>query len=295
MASGGYVPSRDEMSVIVAAARDLYRVTRRWQEYSSLPGYPIERGNAAALEALFRLERALNPRCLGWDRPTRKVPPIECWPPQVAEGYFWVRNLLDRILERNRLQALAMAAELRAWLAEGGSAPEVIAIQKEELKALRILLHLLPKSEKLPEARPKPPAEPAATADQSAPSPPIRLADSLSRVMQRIPVPVVLLSPGDPPLVLGEPKPLLTGQQFRVVKALLDAGEGGLSKAALNKLCGDALGVLKRLHDSDEDWKAVIRLAGTKGKKYRIVAHVPKQGAGPPEASQGADAALAAW
>jgi hypothetical protein len=49
------------MHLIVEAARNLFRVIRRWQKCAHLPGFPIERGNRSALNALFEMERALNP------------------------------------------------------------------------------------------------------------------------------------------------------------------------------------------------------------------------------------------
>src|SRR4051812_1900367 len=64
MAGNGYLPTRDEMIAVVRASREFYRVVRRWQSDSQLPGYPTELGNLAATQALFHLERALNPTCL---------------------------------------------------------------------------------------------------------------------------------------------------------------------------------------------------------------------------------------
>ena len=49
--SKGYQPPREQMTAVVAAARELFRVTRRWREHSRLPGYPDERGNGTAFEA----------------------------------------------------------------------------------------------------------------------------------------------------------------------------------------------------------------------------------------------------
>jgi integrase len=74
-----------------------------------------------------------------------------------------------------------------------------------------------------------------------------------------------------PPIVLGRKKKRLTRPGYRVVKALLEAGPDGLSKPQLLRICGDALGVLRRLSKSDSDWKAVIHFPGKDGiRHYRI-------------------------
>jgi hypothetical protein len=74
------------------------------------------------------------------------------------------------------------------------------------------------------------------------------------------------------PIVSGRLKQTLTPPQFDAVKALLDAGEPGLTKDQLDKKSGhgDARKILKRLADSDPDWKAVLPFPGTTGMRYRI-------------------------
>lgn len=273
MVTGGYVPSRDQMAVIVGATRELYRVTRRWQAHSRLPGYPIERGNAAALESLFNLERALNPRCFAWEHPTRQSLRIDCWPSAVAEGLAWARNLLDLILERNQLQTLAAAAHLNVWMVEHRSVPAIISIELDELKALRIINRLLPKPENLPEVQSV--ARPGASADAEPGRPSEPLAGE-----EEATAPVILFGRQGKPRVLGTFKNRLTPAQYHVIKALLDAGNKGLKKAALGKVCGDAINVLKRLAQSDPDWGAVIELAGKKGRGYRLGAPEPDASAG---------------
>jgi hypothetical protein len=84
---------------------------------------------------------------------------------------------------------------------------------------------------------------------------------------------VVLHGQGKCPVVLGKSKPVLTFAQDNVVTALLQAGEGGLSKDELARNSGhtDALGILRRLAGKDPDWAAVIRFAGQTGGRYRII------------------------
>jgi hypothetical protein len=74
------------------------------------------------------------------------------------------------------------------------------------------------------------------------------------------------------PIVLGTTKRKLTTPQYNVVKALLGAGETGLTKDELIKKSGheDARGILKRLANSDPGWKEVIHFAGQTGGRYRI-------------------------
>jgi hypothetical protein len=83
---------------------------------------------------------------------------------------------------------------------------------------------------------------------------------------------VVLGGRADGPIVLGKTKRKLTMAQYNVVKALLDAGESGLTKDELvsHSRHTDARMILTRLADKDEDWKQVIHLAGQTGGGYRI-------------------------
>jgi hypothetical protein len=83
---------------------------------------------------------------------------------------------------------------------------------------------------------------------------------------------VVLHGLGERPIVVGVEKEPLTLPQYDVVKALLEAGERGLSKDELDRKSkrGDARKTLKRLAESDPDWKAVIHFPGKPGVGYRI-------------------------
>jgi hypothetical protein len=117
--------------------------------------------------------------------------------------------------------------------------------------------------EAAPSTEPRTDGEPAATHNRAAPAPDNDLP----------PDPLVILGESDEePIVCGVLKKRLTIAQYDVVKALLAAGNGGLSKDSLAKKSGhgDAHRVLKRLNDSDSDWKSVIQLAGRPGGRYRI-------------------------
>jgi hypothetical protein len=82
---------------------------------------------------------------------------------------------------------------------------------------------------------------------------------------------VVLRGREEGPVVLGKPKQKLTTPQYNVIKALLDAGEVGLTKDKLvsKSRHEDARGILTRLAKKD-DWREVIHLAGQTGGGYRI-------------------------
>jgi len=84
--------------------------------------------------------------------------------------------------------------------------------------------------------------------------------------------PVILGKPGEKTIVRGKRKDRLTLPRHNVIKALLAAGDDGLSKDSLATESGhgDAVGILKRLAKSDPDWKTVIKLAGKPGGRYRI-------------------------
>jgi len=83
---------------------------------------------------------------------------------------------------------------------------------------------------------------------------------------------VVLAGTTKQPIVRGKPKPVLRFTQYNVAKALVDAGEIGLTLDQMVNKSGhsDARGILNRLADSDPDWKAVIHFPGKAGGHYRI-------------------------
>jgi hypothetical protein len=74
------------------------------------------------------------------------------------------------------------------------------------------------------------------------------------------------------PIVLDNVKRKLTKPQYNVVRTALAAPEGGWTKDALVEKSGheDALGILRRLADSDRDWEQVIHFAGVTGGGYWI-------------------------
>ena len=85
--------------------------------------------------------------------------------------------------------------------------------------------------------------------------------------------PLVILGESDEePMVRGVRKNRLSLPRFDVVKALLAAGQRGLSKdmLATKSNHSDAHRILKRLGDSDPDWSSVILMAGKPGGRYRI-------------------------
>jgi hypothetical protein len=83
---------------------------------------------------------------------------------------------------------------------------------------------------------------------------------------------VILAGKTKQPIVRGKPKPVLRQPQYNVVKALVDAGDTGLTVDQLvhQSSHADARGILKRLAESDPDWRAVIHFPGKSGGHYRI-------------------------
>ena len=258
--ANGYSPTRDQMRVIAEAARDFHRVVQRWIVHAGLPGFPVESWNRMAIQALFELERALNPEQFPWGTRRRDHPQIRCWALEVEGGVVWLRNLLNRIMERNRLQALANRAGLIPCPDDADALPQVITVEGQELKALRAAIRMLPRldtlplRERLPEAQAT--IEPAPRAVEN------KTADSG--------ISVILVSRTVMPIVLGKRKPILTQEQYNVVQAILDSRNQRLSKKEIEGISGDAIGVLKRLAKSDADWGAVIKLPGKAGNGYRI-------------------------
>jgi hypothetical protein len=81
----------------------------------------------------------------------------------------------------------------------------------------------------------------------------------------------------DPVEVLGKRKWVGNYAAFKVVKALVEAGDAGLSKAELEQVTPGALKVLRRLRE-DDDWRAVVQMAQRKGNRYRLRRQVGQDG-----------------
>jgi hypothetical protein len=82
--------------------------------------------------------------------------------------------------------------------------------------------------------------------------------------------PVELRGEGQPPLVLGIPKPPLTKVAYQIVWMMLRAGDRGIRAADLEKKHGGARTVVRKLIRSDpEGWGKVIRRdRGLYGRYY---------------------------
>jgi hypothetical protein len=84
--------------------------------------------------------------------------------------------------------------------------------------------------------------------------------------------PVRLKCEDDYPIIVclyATKKAILTPAQYEVIKALVDAGDKGLSMKQLQSVRRGARGILDLLM-LDRDWKSVIRMAKGKGGRYRI-------------------------
>jgi hypothetical protein len=83
--------------------------------------------------------------------------------------------------------------------------------------------------------------------------------------------PIVLgNSPYTPPVVLGRPKKRLSIAGYRVVSALLEAGDRGLTRGQLTSIATDAPGILRRLRALDSDWMEVLEIPSRGDLAYRI-------------------------
>jgi len=80
---------------------------------------------------------------------------------------------------------------------------------------------------------------------------------------------VVIGRHGDPCTVCGKMKPALTDGQHAVVAALIDAGDKGLKKDAIEAIRSSARRMLEDLR-KDSDWAAVIQMPGRTNVRYRI-------------------------
>ena len=123
-----------------------------------------------------------------------------------------------------------------------------------------------------PELREEAEAEGRAEAAYSAPLPPDFYESDEEVAESPSPPLVVLGKQSEPPTVRGHTKNLLSVSQFNVISALLQAGAAGLSTDTLTIKSGHggAVAILKRLHNSDPDWRSVILLPGGPGRRYRL-------------------------
>ncbi len=75
------------------------------------------------------------------------------------------------------------------------------------------------------------------------------------------------------PEVCGKRKPPLREERYDVVRALIEAGDAGLTKDQLDRNSGhsDARKLMQRLANKDADWNQVLHLPGAPGRGgYRI-------------------------
>jgi hypothetical protein len=168
----GYVPSKDVVREIVQAASEVRAVLDRWQRHSALSEYPQDDVIGLAMDALFRLERAVNPRRQRWRARLAAPLNFHVWPPWVRVGLRWSRDLTATILERHELQWMADATREDFLLrrADPSSRLETISITGEELRAFDAILEYLPGLDSLPEP-PEHPVKVAATAPTPEPEP----------------------------------------------------------------------------------------------------------------------------
>lgn len=84
------------------------------------------------------------------------------------------------------------------------------------------------------------------------------------------PTPMVVLGrAGDPCTVNGKPKKALTDGQHAVVAALIEAGDEGLTKDAIEAVRSSARRMLDDLR-KDSDWAGVIIMPGQTNGRYRV-------------------------
>jgi hypothetical protein len=74
----------------------------------------------------------------------------------------------------------------------------------------------------------------------------------------------------DPAVVRGKSKNFRSYVEFKVIKALVEAGREGLDKDRLEGVAPSARRVIRTLCQ-DPDWSTVIQRPGTKGNRYRII------------------------
>lgn len=82
---------------------------------------------------------------------------------------------------------------------------------------------------------------------------------------------VVLYGRGYPPRVSGRLVKKLSNRRFDLIALLLEAGEEGLTKDAMESKVPSARRMLKDLRRKHDHWRSVIQMAGRTGQGYRIL------------------------
>lgn len=180
MTAAGYRPSREQMRLIVDAAGGLLATVERWKRCRELPAYPQERGNLAALAALFRIERALNPYRIPWGDGRRTELGARVWPDEVIEGLVWLRALADLAINRRGLEAMSCEADHGSWLVKAEEIPHTISFNDDELSSLHEIIRLLPGLANLPEPQAPTKATNGRPTGENAQRGPARLSEFLS-------------------------------------------------------------------------------------------------------------------
>jgi len=81
---------------------------------------------------------------------------------------------------------------------------------------------------------------------------------------------VILYGFKNKPVVNGQEKPVLTTARYKLVQALIEAGEEGLTKSTLEAISTDYWNALDSLKKSDDDWDQAIHFPGAGGRGYWI-------------------------
>lgn len=94
----------------------------------------------------------------------------------------------------------------------------------------------------------------------------------ISSAEKVLPEPAVHLNANwrDPVRVRGKIKSFQNYTQFKVIKALKEAGSNGLTKDELEAVATNARKILSFLQ-KDEDWAAVVQMAEKRGNRYRLL------------------------
>ncbi len=149
MSTGGYKPTRDEMRAVTDAARDLHELISLWEEGSDPPNFPWEQGNRIALRVIFRLQRALNPGRVPWER--IHEPTANAWPVCVEVALPWVFNLTRDLVTRFHVKSMAHAEDFESWLSRAEALPPAVSFTARDREDLRKIVGRLPDPSTLPE------------------------------------------------------------------------------------------------------------------------------------------------
>jgi hypothetical protein len=274
------IPTAGERLIVVAAVKDLFRFRVFDRDGKMVVDVVVDAGETTQTDQAEwvrgvgqQLKGLLPPHELTEEEKTWVIllvasivhrTPIIPW----QNDKVWFEQSIMRLWNLTPVQG-----SLSSLLRSLESAPGVVVRRPAEWRQLLSAQHYRREptrtiAAETAEGAPGPAASATSTTDVTV----VELNDSTLRKDSPRGTAVILGKSGGRPIVCGKSKAPLTLARYNIVKALIDAGDDGLTGDELAERSGHggAVNVLKSLAKSDPDWRSVIQLPGKPGGRYRL-------------------------